>query len=119
MRLSSAAGCLALLLANSAGAALTPAEIVPDLHDPCALPVAAVDCNPGPADEALVAAELLYESMGVAAISFAFERAAQLAADNELAAAELWRRIAIAAAELAARRRSLDRGDDTPRARTP
>jgi hypothetical protein len=116
MRLSTAVACFALLAASGAEGALTPGEIVRDFQDPCAAPAAALDCNAAPADEALIAAELLYASMGVAAISFAFERAAQLAADNELAAAELWRRIAIAAAELAARRPSLDGGKAAPRA---
>jgi hypothetical protein len=42
--------------------------------------------------------------MGVHAVAFAFEHAARLAANNELETAELWRHIAMASAELAARR---------------
>lgn len=58
-------------------------------------------CRAAFADEAGVAAELLYASMGPAAVGFAFERAVQFAAENEPEAAELWRRIAATAAELA------------------
>jgi hypothetical protein len=43
-------------------------------------------------------------TMGVHAVAFAFEHAARLAANNELETAELWRHIAMATAELAARR---------------
>ena len=109
MRLALAAGFLSFVLAGSAGATLTPGEFSHrDALDACAGPIAALDCSAEAGDEATVAAELLYATMGTAAIGFAFQRAAQLAADNEPEAAELWRRIAIAAAELAARRPPLD-----------
>lgn len=99
MRIRLFAGSL-VLAAAPALAALPPVERV-------RVPLSTCDAGAEPvcratfADEAGVAAELLYASMGPAAVRFAFERAIRFDAENEPEAAELWRRIAATAAELA------------------
>jgi hypothetical protein len=104
------AGSLTLLLSSAAQAALPPGSFAPGALDRCAAPALGSGCGIGIADEAAVAAELLYAAMGTAAVTFATERAARLAENNEFEAAELWRRIAMAAAELASRRPREDAG---------
>lgn len=107
MRIRLLAGSLVLATAPTV-AALPPVDWM-------RVPLSACDtraepiCRAAFADEAGVAAELLYASMGPAAVSFAFERAVRFAAENEPEAAELWRRIAATAAELAESRASQTR----------
>lgn len=99
MRIRFLAGILVLATAP-AFAALSPANSLRTPPVPCD-PRSAAICGAAFADEAGVAAELLYASMGPAAVMFAFERAVRFDAENDPEAAELWRRIAAAAAELA------------------
>jgi hypothetical protein len=97
-------GTLALLAAGSAQAALHPSTEPLGVQPDC-VPAAGLEdgCSAEIVDEVALAAELLYQAMGARAVSFARERAAKLADDDDFEAADLWRRIAAAAAELAAR----------------
>ena len=105
MRLSCLAGIFALLLAGAAEASLPPAEHDADLFGECgSAPFGAENCAVAVPDDVTIAAELLYATMGNAAVRFAADRAEQLLSENDFDAAELWRQIAAAAAELALRR---------------
>jgi hypothetical protein len=106
MRLIGLVGVLALLLVTAAEAALPPAAVDREAFGDCASPslLDNESCGVAMADEAVIAAELLFLAMGSAAITYATERAERLFDDNDFDAAALWRRIAAAAAELAARR---------------
>jgi len=109
MRLGGAIAISIMLITVSAEAALTPATIPSLASGDCADPgeTDTASCAPTADDEIAITAELLFAAMGPAAVSFAAERAARHASDNEPDAAELWRRIAEAAAVLIARGRIL------------
>jgi hypothetical protein len=105
MRFSRLAGIFALLIAGAAEASLPPQGHDAALFGECGSALFGPEsCAVAVADEVTIAAELLYASMGNAAVSFASDRAEQLLDEEEFEAAELWRRIAAAAAELALRR---------------
>jgi hypothetical protein len=106
MRLLPVAGSLLLVLATGAEARLPPAGLPLASFEACDDPATNGGCGTDFADDATLAAELLYATMGAGAVSFALERAAQLDADADLDGAEFWRRIAMEAAQLTARRRA-------------
>jgi hypothetical protein len=105
MRFSCLAGIFALLIAGAAEASLPPEGHDVGLPGECGSALFGPEsCAVAVPDDVTIAAELLYATMGNAAISFASDRAEQLLDEEDFEAAELWRRIAAAAAELALRR---------------
>jgi hypothetical protein len=108
MRPSTFFATIGLFVATAAQGSLVPiAEEGPGMFDcsgsPAVAALALQSCSLAGSDEAFIAAQILIYQLGDAAVRFAAARAAQLAAENA-AEAELWRRIAAAAAELAANR---------------